>query len=47
MLTKLIKDRKAREDLKDKIEVVMAVFVLTGFVVKKIKEKKEKTDEEN
>lgn len=32
-------DRKAREDLKDKIEVVMAVVVLTGFAYKKYQER--------
>lgn len=33
----LLTDRKTREDLKDKIEVVMAVVVLTGFIYKKVK----------
>jgi hypothetical protein len=38
-LQHILSDRKAREDLKDKFEVVMAVVVLTGFVYKKYKNK--------
>ena len=33
----IVTDRKVRENFKDKVEVVMAVVVLTGFVYKKIK----------
>lgn len=36
-LNKLFTDREAREDLKDKVELVMAVFVISGFVYKKFK----------
>lgn len=35
----LLTDRKAREALKDKIEVAMAVVVLTGFAYKKYQER--------
>ena len=33
----IVTDRKAREEFKDKVEVVMAVFVLMGFAYKKLK----------
>lgn len=33
----IITDRTAREAFKDKVEVVMAVFVLSGFAYKKYK----------
>lgn len=36
-LRAILTDRKAREEFKDKVEVVMAVVVLTGFAYKKIK----------
>lgn len=36
-LQDIFTDRKSREDFKDKVEVVMAAIVLTGFVYKKIK----------
>lgn len=35
----IVTDRKVRENFKDKVEVVMAVVVLTGFVHKKLKER--------
>lgn len=38
-MPEIVTDRKVREDFKDKVEVVMAVFVLTGFVYKKINKK--------
>lgn len=43
----IITDKKVRDEVKEKIEVVMAIFVLTGFVYKKIKDKKEVQDEDN
>lgn len=36
-VAKLLTDRKAREDLREKFEVAMAAVVLTGFVIKKVK----------
>lgn len=33
----IITNRKAREDLKEKFEVVMAVAVITGFLYKRYK----------
>lgn len=37
----IVTDRKVRENFKDKVEVVMAVVVLTGFVYKKVKQHQE------
>ena len=39
-------DRKARENFKDKFEVVMAVIVLGSFLYKKSKQAKESSDSE-
>lgn len=43
----IVTDRKARENFKDKLEVVMAVVVLTGFVHKKIKARGNSADVPN
>lgn len=45
-VTKLIKDRKTREKLEDRIELVMATLVIAGFVYNKINgDKDEERDE--
>lgn len=36
-ITKLIKDRKTREKLEDRIELAMATLVIISFVYSKIK----------
>lgn len=38
-IQKLLTDKKARDDLKEKFEVAMAVVVLTGFAYKKYTER--------
>lgn len=38
-MPKIVTDKSARDDLKEKFEVVMAVVVLVGFAHKKIKNK--------
>lgn len=40
-LPEIFTDRKAREDLKDKVEVVMAVVVLAGFAYKQYKKRQD------
>ena len=40
-LPEILKNRQARENLKDKFEVVMAVVVLTSFVYNKYKDHKD------
>lgn len=46
-LPSIVTDKKARDDIKEKFEVVMAVCVLVGFGYKKIQEKKENQNGED
>ena len=43
----IITDRSRREEFKDKVEVVMAVFVLTGFAWKKYQARQATPTQEN
>ena len=43
----IVTDRSARENFKDKVEVVMAVFVLSGFIYKKFQQNNESADSTN
>lgn len=43
-LPTIFTDRVARENFKDKVEVVMAVIVLTGFVYKKVRRGNDSVD---
>lgn len=40
-LPAIITDKSKRDDLKEKVEVAFAVLTITGFAIKKYKEKKE------
>ena len=42
-LPKFITDKSKRDDLKEKVEVVFAVFTIAAFVSKKMKEKEKKS----